>query len=76
MPTRSTPPRCLCGQTYDDFRLGMTFADVRRMLWNQEDRNRPGWFRQKRRRSVLGFFRELKLHAWDSVHGYCEQVAA
>ncbi len=54
----------------------MTFAEVRRMLWDQEDRNRPGWWRQKRRSSVLGFARELKLHAWDCVHGYCEMEEA
>lgn len=72
MASRRTPPPCVCGCTYDMFRLGMTFAEVRRMLWDQEDRNRPGWWRQKRRRSVLGYARELKLHAWDLVHGHCE----
>jgi predicted dehydrogenase len=50
----------------------MNFADVRRMLWDQEDRNRPGWWRQKRRHGVLGYMRELKIHAWDVMHGYCE----
>jgi hypothetical protein len=49
----------------------MSFADVRRMMWDQEDRNRPGWWRQKRRSGVLGYMRELKIHAWDMVHGYC-----
>lgn len=62
----------MCGCTYDTFRLGMTFTEVRRMLWDQEDPNRPGWWRQKRRSSVLGLARELKLHAWDLVHRYCE----
>jgi hypothetical protein len=52
----------------------MTFAEVRRMMWDQEDRNRPGWFRQKRRHCVLGYARELKLHAWDLTHGYCAQM--
>lgn len=74
--SRRTPPRCACGMTYDEFRLGMSFADVRRMLWDQEDRNRPGWWRQKRRSSVLGFARELKLHAWDLIHRHCEAVEA
>jgi predicted dehydrogenase len=54
----------------------MTFADARRMMWNQEDPNRPGWYRQKRRRSVLGFMRELKIHSFDMIHRYCEQEAA
>jgi hypothetical protein len=52
----------------------MSFAEVRRMLWDQEDRNRPGWYRQKRRHCVLGYMRELKIHAWDALHGYCEQL--
>jgi len=52
----------------------MSFAEVRRMLWDQEDPSRPGWFRQKRRRCVLGQMREMKLHAWDMVHGYCEAL--
>jgi len=69
--SRSTPRPCVCGCTYEEFRLGMTFAEVRRMMWNQEDRNRPGWWRQKRRRGVLGYARELKLHAWDVMHGMC-----
>ena len=74
MASRRTPRPCVCGCTYDEFRLGMTFAEVRSMLWDQEDRNRPGWFRQKRRSSVLGYARELKLHAWDLTHGYCAQM--
>jgi hypothetical protein len=69
--SRRTPPPCSCGATYAEFRLGMSFAEVRRMMFDQEDPNRPGWWRQKRRRSVLGYARELKMHAWDSVHGYC-----
>lgn len=76
--SRTTPPPCACGCTYEDFRLGMNFAEVRRMMRDQEDPNRPGWWRQKRRSSVLGYARELKLHAWDMVHRYCEssEVAA
>lgn len=65
----------MCGCTYEEFRLGMTFAEVRRMMWDQEDPNRPGWWRQKRRRCVLGYARELKLHAWEMTHGYCESSA-
>jgi hypothetical protein len=76
MRYRSNPPPCACGCTYEEFRLGMSFAEVRRMMWNQADRNRPGWFRQKRRHGVLGYARELKLHAWDAVHGNCEIMEA
>jgi hypothetical protein len=74
--SRRNPRPCACGGTYAEFRLGMTFAEVRRMMMDQEDPNRPGWWRQKRRRSVLGYWRELKLHAWDVLHGYCEMEAA
>lgn len=70
---RRTPEMCVCGATYDAFRLGMTFAEVRRMMWDQEDPNRPGWWRQKRRSCVLGYARELKLHAWDVTHGWCTE---
>jgi hypothetical protein len=52
----------------------MSFTDVRRMLWNAEDPNRPGWFRQKRRRSVLGLMRELKIHSFYAIHRYCEET--
>jgi hypothetical protein len=52
----------------------MTFGDVVKMMWDQEDPNRPGWWRQKRKKSVLGYMRELKLHAWDVTHGYCLQA--
>lgn len=71
--SRRTPEPCVCGATYAEFRLGMTFAEVRQMMWDQEDRNRPGWWRQKRRNGVLGYARELKLHAWDLTHGWCEK---
>jgi hypothetical protein len=70
--TRRTPPRCACGCTYEEHRTGLTFGDVRRMMFDQVDPNRPGWYRQKRRRSVLGYWRELKMHLWHSTHGYCE----
>ena len=76
MATRRTPSRCACGCTYEDFKTGMTFADARRMLWDQPDPNRPGWFRQKRRSAVLGIWRELKLGLWSQMHGYCEELAA
>jgi len=52
----------------------MTFADVRRMLWDQEDPNRPGWWRQKRRHGVLGMMRKLKIHSFYAIHHYCEDA--
>jgi hypothetical protein len=73
--TRRTPRPCVCGATYEEHRLGMSFADVRRMMWDQEDPNRPGWWRQKRRHCVLGFMKELKTHSFYALHSYCEAAA-
>jgi len=72
--TRRTPGPCACGATYAEFRLGMSFREARQMLWDQPDPSRPGWYRQKRRRSVLGMLRELKIQAWHMVHGGCEEL--
>ena len=76
MASRRTPQPCACGCTYAEHRLGMTFAEVRRMMWDQEDKDRPGWFRQKRRHGVLGFMRELKIHSFYAVHQYCLEMTA
>jgi len=66
-----TPPQCDCGEHYDDMRTGLDFATVRRMLWDLPDPNRQGWYRQKRRSAVLGFWRQLKIDMWHMLHGYC-----
>lgn len=71
MPSRRIPTPCACGARYEDFRTGLRFRDVRRMLWDIPDRDRPGWWRQKRRSSVLGFWRELKISMFYSTHGAC-----
>lgn len=42
--------------TYDQFRTGLTFRDVYRMLWTRK---------YKRRRGVLGYWRQLKLEMWE-----------
>lgn len=51
--------------TYRAFRTGLTFRDVRAMMWTPEDD--PSSWRSKRRRSVLGFWRELKLQMWEQI---------
>jgi len=43
---------------YSDFRTGLDFATVRQMLWVHNDD--PKTWRYKRRRTVLGFWRQLK----------------
>lgn len=72
--TRSTPSKCPCGCTYEEHRLGMTFADVRKMMWSSSPD--PKDWRQKRRRSVLGLMRELKIQTWHLLHGHCEDRIA
>ena len=45
--------------TYEEFKTGLSFADVARMLWD-----RP----HKSRHTVLGKFREIKLEAWNEFY--------
>lgn len=59
-----------CGQTYRDLRTDLTFTLVRRMLFTAG----PGPWRQKRRHSVLGFWRELKLQLWAYHLDACEDA--
>lgn len=49
--------------TYEQFRTGITFAEARGMLWKNTD-DTTQW-KQKRRGTVLGYMRELKLSMWD-----------
>lgn len=64
--TRRTPAPCVCGAVYTALRTGMTFGEVRAMMWRAD----PPW-RHRRRHSVLGYWRELKLSMWWSVHDGC-----
>lgn len=67
-----TPKPCPCGATYEQHRTGLCFADVRRMMFVIHDD--PKLWRQKRRGSVLGFWRELKIQSWEATHGACEEA--
>lgn len=49
--------------TYAQFRTGVTFTEARRMLWSSND-DSTTW-KYKRRGSVLGFMRAIKLAMWD-----------
>jgi hypothetical protein len=46
---------------YDTFRTGLTFARVRRDM--------RGTFKHRRRRSVLGFWHQIKLDMWEEYSG-------
>jgi hypothetical protein len=66
----ATGPICpACGGKYAEFRTGLTFRDVRRkMFLASVDCSR---WRQKRRHSVLGYWRELKLQLFEDYHHGC-----
>lgn len=49
--------------TYDEVRTGLTFREVRRMLWVHSDDPRD--WKYKRRGTVLGLWRSIKLGLWD-----------
>lgn len=68
MPRR--PCRCVCGAAYDDMRTGMTFTEVKRMMFVHNDD--PSTWRYRRRHSVLGYWHMLKLSFWYSAHDACE----
>jgi hypothetical protein len=69
MAHRRTPTRCSCGADYSSFRTGLSFSIVRRMMYVSSDD--PTTWRSKRRRGVLGYWRELKLSMYYSDHGAC-----
>jgi hypothetical protein len=71
MPSRRTPARCECGCSYEQFRAGLTFADARKMMTVSDPD--PKMWRQKRRRSVLGFMREYKIELFYYTHGACAE---
>lgn len=63
---------------YDSFRTGLTFREVRQMPWVHSDDPRD--WRYKRRRTVLGFWRQLKLQMFaqylDAIDGEEQQRKA
>lgn len=48
--------------TYSEFRTGLTFGEVRRMLWSSSPD--PKTWRYKRRGTVLGLWHQLKREMW------------
>ena len=65
---RPNPERCSCGCDYRDLRTGMTYKEVRRSM-------DPDRWKGRRRSSVLGYWREMKLGLWDEIHRSCEESA-
>lgn len=55
--------RCpICGVTYQKFRTGLTYPEVYMIVWDHP---------QKRRNTVLGRWREMKLGMWDEHIKQC-----
>jgi hypothetical protein len=61
---RPNPEPCPCGAIYGDMRTGMTYREVRQGM--DPDR----WI-GRRRSSVLGYWRQVKLEMWDQLHSEC-----
>jgi hypothetical protein len=70
MSVRSKCPNC--GQEYDNFSTNLTFKEVRDMMW-VNDQDSTQW-RHKRRKSVLGYWHELKLAMWREHLEMCGEV--
>ena len=64
---RKREPRAAPTLTYENFRTGLTFAEVRRLLWSPDPD--PRTWRCKSRRAVLGAWHELKLQLWARLQG-------
>lgn len=53
--------------SYDDFRTGLTYREVYHLIWDR---------RWKRRRGVLGAWREIKLGMYAEYQRRCDQARA
>jgi hypothetical protein len=53
--------------SYDNFRTGFNFKDIRQMLWSYSDD--PKDWPDVTRRTVLGKWREIKLQMYDQYIG-------
>ena len=58
-----------CGLQYRDFRTGETFASIQETLWVGSDDPRD--WKYKRRHTVLGRWRMLKMRLWTEHLEYC-----
>ncbi len=60
---------CSCGERYDRFRTGHTFASVKQLMYTGDPD--PSTWRHKGRRAVLGYWTEIKRQLWDERHQGC-----
>lgn len=60
-----------CDLTYDELRTGLTYSDVYEQFWiGSED---PSMWANKRRHTILGRWREIKLGMWQEHLEMCER---
>lgn len=64
--------KCTCGESYERFRTGLTFAAVKQLMYVGGDD--PTQWRHKGRRQVLGYWTELKRQLWDEAHQACPET--
>lgn len=64
---------CVCGQTYDKLRTGITFTQARRDIISIGTK-KDGTPKYGRRNGVLGYLHEQKLMLWDQHVAMCESV--
>lgn len=62
-----------CGLVYRDLRTGLTYPEVRMLLW-VGDPDYKTW-KYKRRHTVLGLWGQLKLVLWREHLEFCEKQA-
>jgi hypothetical protein len=63
----------ICGLTYEDFKTGLTFREVWTQFWSgSED---PSTWVNKRRRTVLGRWHQIKEEMWREHLHMCEMQA-
>lgn len=68
------PDQCeYCDLHYEDFRTGLIFQDVVDMMWSGS--SDPKDWRYKRRNSVLGYWRQIKIEEWRNHLENCAQEA-
>lgn len=64
----------VCGVSYADFRTGLTFGEVQAEMFVGSDD--PAEWVYKRRHSVLGRWRMIKLAMWETHLNECQTVCA
>jgi hypothetical protein len=59
---------------YDKFVTGLTYDDVKQMLWSHD--SDPKTWRYRRRGTVLGLWHQLKLEMWEQMQAMKRQRRA